>query len=97
MGNKATQVGVAANNGVKPFLSETPDMNGAQKVCPVCPENSRNPYGLVTAKIGCCSKLCSEKWDGLPFDEKQRLLDAAELRVQELARAARPHVVAQAA
>ena len=78
---KANQAGVANNEAALP-------VNGTKKVCPVCPQTTLAPYGPITATIGCCSKLCSEKWDALPFDEKQRLLDAAS---------GKPHIVAQAA
>lgn len=88
--DKANQVGVANNQAIPP-------VNGTKKICPMCPKTTFAPYGMITATIGCCSKPCSEKWDALLFDEKQRLLDTAELRVQELARTARPHIVAQAA
>lgn len=48
-----------------------------ERICPICLDSTPAPYGAVSDKAGCCTKVCSEKWDALPFDEKQKLLDAA--------------------
>ncbi len=81
---KSTQVGAANKPALAPI-----ELNGTKKICPMCPQTTIAPYGPITITVGCCSKPCSEKWDLLPFDEKQRLLD--------IANGTKPHIVAQAA
>lgn len=61
-----------------------------ERICPICETSTPAPYGAISAQAGCCTKKCSEKWDALPFDEKQKLLDAARGH-------GKPQLVAQAA
>jgi len=65
-------------------------LNGKQHHCVMCLKAIEQIYAYASEDADeVCSKSCSQGWDALPFDERQRRIDVA--------RGVRPHIVAQAA
>lgn len=46
------------------------DTNCLKRTCPICQVAKSNVYGPISAKLGCCSKDCSDYWDTFTFAQK---------------------------